>query len=69
MKEKIKREVERVKKFNRVVPGNTNEITIVDIDVRNYAKYILRDGTDLEKRELLACLKNKIILTNRIVNI
>lgn len=65
IKEKIKIEVERFKKFQRVILGNKNKIEIGDIDIRNYAKYILREGKDIEKRELLGCLKSKIILKNK----
>jgi len=28
-----------------------------DIDLKTYAKYILRDGTNEEKRELMGCFK------------
>ncbi|MFA5398067.1 MAG: recombinase family protein, partial [Methanogenium sp.] len=62
IKEKIKVEVERFKKFQRVILGNKDKIEIGDIDIRNYAKYILKEGLILEKRELLACLKGRIIL-------
>ena len=65
MKEKIKYEVMRFKKFNKIVLGNAEKVDIGDIDMRNYAKYILRDGIDLEKRELLACLRNKIVLKDK----
>jgi len=64
IKEKIKLEVERFKKFQKVVLGNNDKIEIGDIDIRNYAKYILREGSILEKRELLSCLKGKITLKN-----
>ena len=69
IKEKIKIEVERVKKFNRVVLGNKDKIEVGEIDIRNYAKYILRDGTDIEKRELLSCFKSKIELKNKIIQL
>jgi len=59
---KIKIEVERFKKFQRVILGNKDKIEIGDIDIRNYAKYILREGSILKKRELLACLKGRKIL-------
>lgn len=62
IKEKIKIEVERFKKFQKFVLGNKEKIEIGDIDIRNYAKYILREGLILEKRELLSCLKGKLIL-------
>ena len=59
--------IERFKKFQRVVLGNKEKIEVGDIDIRNYAKYILREGSNIEKRELLACLKSKLVLKNRIV--
>jgi hypothetical protein len=36
-----------------------------DIDIRNYAKYLLREGTLLEKRELLSFLKSKLVLKDK----
>ncbi|MDQ5949135.1 MAG: site-specific recombinase [Patescibacteria group bacterium] len=65
MKEKIKDEISRFKKFNKIVLGHNEKLEIGDIDVRNYAKYILKDGTDIEKRELLVCLKNKVYLKDK----
>jgi len=67
MKEKIKTELERHKKFQKSILNNKDKIKIVDIDIRNYAKYILKEGRDMEKRELLSCLKNKIILKDKII--
>ena len=65
IKEKIKTEVERFKKFQKVLLDMKETIEINDIDIRAYAKYILREGTDPEKRELLGCLKSKISLKNK----
>jgi len=41
---------------------NNEKIEIDDIDIRNYIKYILREESILEKRELLSCLKDKLVL-------
>ncbi|MDD4287435.1 MAG: hypothetical protein PHO20_05495 [Candidatus Peribacteraceae bacterium] len=51
-------------KFTQGVLGQTIEkkIRIPKIDVRDYAKYILRVGSNEEKRELLACLKSQLLL-------
>ncbi|MFZ2569855.1 MAG: zinc ribbon domain-containing protein, partial [Minisyncoccia bacterium] len=65
IKEKIKAEVERVKKFQRVIMGTREKIEVVDVDIRNYAKYILKEANDIEKRELLGCLKSRISLNNK----
>ena len=70
IKEKIRSEVERNKKFNAGVLGIKGKaIKVADIDIRNYAKYILRDGTMIEKRELLTCLKSKITMANKQIKI
>ncbi len=69
MKEKIKYEVERIKKFNQSVLNTKQQIQIKDVDIRDYAKFILKDGLVEEKRELLTCFKSKIILKNKIVSI
>jgi len=65
VKEKIKSEVERFKKFQQVLAGKSEKISIQDIDIRNYTKYILRHGTDLGKRELLGCLKSQLYLKEK----
>lgn len=65
IKEKIKSEVERFKKFQSVLLGTTEKIQTKDIDIRNYAKFILRDGTILEKRELLGYFKGNINLKGK----
>jgi len=65
IKKKIKEEVSRFKKFQQVVLGIEEKIVIKDIDIRNYAKYLLKEGSILEKRELLANLKSKLILKNK----
>ena len=69
MKEKIKNEVARFKKFQQIAFGAKEQFTVGDIDVRNYAKYILREGADLEKRELLSCFKSKIQLNQKAISL
>lgn len=65
IKEKIKLEVERMKKFHRVILRTEEKIEVNDIDIRNYTKYILKDGHDTERRELLSCLKSKVLLNKK----
>lgn len=36
-----------------------------EIDVRGYAKYLLREGSTTEKRELLANLRSRLICKNK----
>ncbi len=67
MKEIIEKEVERYYKFRHGVLGiaKKEKENKKEIDIRNYAKYILRDGTIYEKRELLSCLKSKLVMKNK----
>jgi hypothetical protein len=67
IKEKIKAEVERFKKFQQSVLSTKTKIRIADVDIRNYAKYLLRERADVEKRELLGCLKSRIHLKQKIL--
>lgn len=65
VKEKIKYDVERFSKLQKFLLGTKEKIDIPNIDVRGYAKFVLKEGTDIEKRELLGCLKSKICLANK----
>lgn len=65
VKEKIREEIARINKFNTEVLGKLKEKTDIEVDIRNYVKYLLRQGTILEKRELLSCFKSKLILKDK----
>ena len=69
VKEKIKADVERFSKLQKFLLGTKEKIDIPNIDVRGYAKYVLKEGTDIEKRELLGCLKSKILLNNKTITL
>jgi len=63
--EKIKKEIERYQKFNYIIGGEETSTKVTDVNIKNYAKYILLEGTKQEKRELLECLKSKIHLKEK----
>ncbi len=70
MKAKIRDEIERHKRFNVGILGlKDTTVKVADVDIRNYAKHVLRGGTILEKRELLGCLRSKITLAQKQVQI
>ena len=64
---KIKLEIRRFKKFQSMVTGKNNNIDVDDVDIKNYAKFLLKEGDDQEKRDLLNCLNGEILLKNKIV--
>jgi DNA invertase Pin-like site-specific DNA recombinase len=69
MKDKITMEVKRIKKFQQMLLGEKSQIIIKDIDLRNYTKFLLQEGSGEEKRELLRCLKTRIVMNNKKVTI
>lgn len=65
IKTRIEDEISRFNKFRTGVLGHKQEKVSLDIDVRNYTKYLLKDGTMMEKRELLSCMKSKLIMREK----
>lgn len=65
IREKLEAEVERFQKFQRSILGIKEKCAVQEVDVRNYAKYLLREGSYIEKRGLLSCIKNQIVLANK----
>lgn len=62
---KIKSEIRRFKKFQSLITGKSDKIEVSDVDIRNYASFLLKEGEDQEKRELLNCLNGEILLENK----
>lgn len=67
MREKIEQEITKYRRFRLGVLGIKEKEQFQEVDIKNYAKYILKDGTMAEKRELLANLKSKLLLRNKMV--
>ncbi|MDD3487680.1 MAG: recombinase family protein [Candidatus Moranbacteria bacterium] len=71
LKHKFEEEIARYNKFQKTVlkiSGKENSVSKNhEIDLRTYAKYILKEGAAIEKRELLSCLRSKIILKNKML--
>lgn len=66
IKKKLEAEIERHKKFHSGIMGKAEETYHAkDADIRNYAKYLLNEGSMFEKRDLLTCLKSKIVLKDK----
>ncbi len=65
VKSRIEQEIARFNKFRIGVLGHKKEANNSEIDIRNYTKYLLKEGTLIEKRELLFFLKSKLVLKDR----
>lgn len=71
MKERIKEELEKHAEFQHQILGKTTKekYRVKDVDIRNYAKYILRERSIWEKRELLSHLRSKLILKEKLLTL
>ncbi|MCU0660605.1 MAG: conserved oligomeric Golgi complex subunit 6 [Candidatus Pacebacteria bacterium] len=69
VKERIKADVERFLKMQKLFVETKDKIAVPSIDIRGYAKYVLKEGSNLEKRELLGCLKSKILLSQKKISL
>lgn len=69
MKKKLQEEIARYERFSSGILGQSMGLKVPRVDVRTYAKYLLKDGKTEEKRELLNCLRNKLILRAGIVTL
>lgn len=67
IKDRIRTEIESHNEFQESVLGKEvkEKTRIKDIDIRNYAKHILRKRPLNEKRELLSHLRSKLILKEK----
>ena len=66
MRQKLEDEIARFNIFQRSVLGATEKLqNNKDTDIRNFAKYILKEGTVGEKRELLANLRSRIVYKDK----
>jgi len=69
MKQKFEEEMGRFLKFQKGFFGTANQKPEKKIDLKAYAKYLLKEGSVIEKRELLACMKSKLVLKNKIIQL
>lgn len=69
MQNKIQAEIKRFKKFQSMVTGKSDKMDVNDVDIQNYAKFLLKEGEGQEKRDLLGCLKGEIVLANKVISL
>lgn len=63
---KLKQEMERYRKFTETILLQKDKNSVVPkVDLRSFAKYILREGSRDERREILNCLGTTIYLKER----
>lgn len=67
IRDKFEDEVSKFYKFSKGILGVTgNDFdTQKDLDIRSYAKYVLKNGSTIEKREVLGCLKSRLVMKDK----
>ena len=68
--DKFQKEVKRYNAFqSRVLKIGEEKQVHKDINVKSYIKYLLKEGSISEKREILSCIKSKIVIRKKILSI
>jgi len=65
LKSKISEDIERFSKMQKFFLGTKGKVDVKGVDIRGYAKYVLKEGSNEEKREILGCLKSRIYLADK----
>ena len=62
MRQKLEDEIRRFNKLQKIVNGRSGKELVEenDVNIRQYAKYLLKDGSTSDKRELLANLRSRL---------
>ena len=70
MRQKLEDEIARFNIFQRSVMGENAKIeNNKETDIRNYAKYILKEGSATEKRELMGNLRSRIDYKDKVLTL
>jgi len=71
MRHKLEEEIKRFNHFQKVVFGSDGkqEALDADVNIRTYAKYLLREGSVSEKRELLGNLRSRLVYQNKKISL
>jgi len=64
-------EIKRFNHFQKVVMGSDGkqEAVEAEVNIRTYAKYLLREGSVSEKRELLGNLRSRLIYRDKTISL
>lgn len=64
---KLEDEIRRFNKLQKIVNGQTGKSLVEenDVNIRQYAKYLLKEGSTSDKRELLANLRSRLLYKDK----
>ncbi len=62
---KLNLEIQKFKKLQAMFLGKKKTDSIEPVDLKDYAKFVLREGTVLEQRSVLECISCELVLKNK----
>ena len=62
---RISSEISRYKKFTQSLLGEKSDFSTKDIDAKDYVKFLLKEGSLEEKREIMSCFKSQVVLKEK----
>jgi len=67
----LEEEIKRFNKFHHVLKGKKVEELPkeTEVNVRKYAKYLLKEGSLTEKRELLGNLRSRLTYKDKVITL
>ncbi len=67
IKKTLEEDIKKYYKFKQIVLGLTDkdDLAVKEIDIKNYVKYILKEGRIFEKRDILDNLKSRLVLKEK----
>ncbi|MEO5927070.1 MAG: recombinase family protein [Patescibacteria group bacterium] len=71
MRHKLEEEIKRFGKFQSIVLGGKGkqDPAEAEVNIRTYVKYLLKEGTVTEKRELLGNLRSRLVYENKTIRL
>jgi hypothetical protein len=61
---KLDNEIQKFKKLQAMFLGKEKTEKIESVDLKDYAKFVLREGSIFEQRSVLGCVSSELVLKN-----
>jgi len=66
---KLDVEIQKFKKLQAMFLGKKKTEKIEPIDLKDYTKFVLKEGSPLEQRSILECISSELVLKNKKIKI
>ncbi len=66
---KLDVEIQKFKKLQAMFLGKKKTEKIEPIDLKDYTKFVLKEGSPLEQRSILECISSELILKNKVIKL